>query len=255
MDTVNTTLFNTVRTLFLTEARRITGQCIRQLVLVLDRIDEFTDHGMLGSSDQVKILALDLVHHGIHFIKAHNAGHHIAADHKWRNAVSKATVDHKVSRIGKDRGMQSRNVSHQIVESVSGYFSGSVKIDAVEALHDLRMIRNFKIRYDRLTEFLDLNVAAVVFSDWNARVNDIRDDHHIFGDLFLQFFFFCFKLRKTCRIRVYLGFDCFRFAFFALSHQCADLFGKLVSARAQIICFLLCSSRFFVKGDHFVHQR
>ena len=38
-----------------------------------DLIDEFSDHRMLAGADQIEILSLNLVHHGIHLLKAHNA--------------------------------------------------------------------------------------------------------------------------------------------------------------------------------------
>ena len=87
-----THLLNAVSTLLLTEARRIAGQSLRKLILRSDGINELTDHGMLTGTDQIQILALNLIHHGVHLSKGHNAGHHIAADHKRRHAVGKACL-------------------------------------------------------------------------------------------------------------------------------------------------------------------
>ena len=126
MDTVYTTLLDAVCTFLFTEAWRVGSQCIWQLLLVIDRVDELTDHGMLGSTDQVKILTLDLVHHGIHLIKAHNTCYNIAADHKRWYTVSKSTVDHEISCIGNHCGMDSCNIAHQVIETISCYFSGCV---------------------------------------------------------------------------------------------------------------------------------
>ena len=77
-----------------------------------DRVNEFTDHGMFAGSDQVKILSLDLVHHSIHLVKTHNACYNVAADHEWRYTVSKSTVDHEISGVGDNCGMQSGNITH-----------------------------------------------------------------------------------------------------------------------------------------------
>ena len=99
MDPVYATLLQSVCALFLAETGRIACQCFGQFTLRNDRIDEFTDHGMLTCSDQVQIFSLDLIHHGIHLGKAHNAGHHIAADHERRYTISKASAYHEISCI------------------------------------------------------------------------------------------------------------------------------------------------------------
>ena len=49
--------------------------------------------------------------------------------------------------------MEPRDVAHKIIEAVSGDTSRAVEVDAVEALHDLRVIGDLKIRNDRLTVF------------------------------------------------------------------------------------------------------
>ena len=64
-------------------------------------VDEFADHGVLACTDKVEVLALDLIHHGVHFREAHNAGHDVAADHEGRYAVGKAAVDHEIARIAR----------------------------------------------------------------------------------------------------------------------------------------------------------
>ena len=44
--------------------------------------------------DRIQIFAFDFVHHGIHLGKTHNAGNYVAADHKWRYAVSTVSYTH-----------------------------------------------------------------------------------------------------------------------------------------------------------------
>ena len=126
MDSVYASLFQTVCAFFLTEARRIAGQSLRQLFFRNNCVDKFTDHGMFGSTDQVKIFAFDLVHHSIHFRKAHNACYNIASDHERRYTVGKASVNHEISCICDNCGMQSCNIAHQIVETVSCNLSCAV---------------------------------------------------------------------------------------------------------------------------------
>ena len=120
---------------------------------------------MLTGTDQIKILALDLVHHRIHLCKAHNSGHDITADHIRRNAISKASADHKITRIRKYCRMQSCNIAHQIVKAISGYTSGRIHINTIQLLHNFRMIWDFEIRNDRLTISLDFHVLTVIFSN------------------------------------------------------------------------------------------
>ena len=85
--------------------------------------------------------------------------------------------------------MKTCNVSHQIIESITCNTSCAVKIDSVKVLHDICVIRNFEIRNNRLTEFLDFYVLTVIFTDRYRRINDVRDNHHILQKLFLNLFF------------------------------------------------------------------
>ena len=66
-----------MRTLLLTEAGGVTGKSIRKLVLLHDLIDKLTNHRMLTGADEVEILALYLVHHGIHLGETHYTRNHI----------------------------------------------------------------------------------------------------------------------------------------------------------------------------------
>ena len=135
---------------------------------------------MLACTNQIEILSLNLIHHGIHLGKTHNACHYIAADHERRYTVSESPVNHEISCIGNHRRMEPGDISHQIIEAVSGNFSGAVQINSVKSLHDLCMIRDFKVRNYGFAVFLNLNILAVVFSNWNTRIDDIGNRHHNF---------------------------------------------------------------------------
>ena len=111
MDTVNTSLLDAVGADFLTEARRVGSKCLRKICFVDDRINELTDHGMLGGTDQIEVFALDLIHHVLHLRKAHYAVNDSGADHERRHVVGKTAVDHEISCIGKDRRMKSGNIA------------------------------------------------------------------------------------------------------------------------------------------------
>ena len=254
MDTVNTSLLKSMSTFLFTEARRIACKCLRKLFLRDDLVNEFTDHGMLTCSDQVKILTFDLVHHSIHLRKAHNACNNVASDHERRYAVSKSPVDHEISCIGNYCGMKACDITHQIIESVTGNTSCAVKIDSIKILHDICMIRNFKIRNNRLTKFLNLYVLAVVFTDRYRRIDDVRDHHHIFQKLFLNLFLSLRKFLNTSSGCSNLFFNLFCLFSFSLAHKSTDLFGDLVSLSTESLNLLLDLSVFFIKFENLVNQ-
>ena len=229
VDTIYASLLQAVCALLLTEAGRIAGQGLRQLILLKNAVDKFTDHGMLAGTDQIQILALDLIHHGVHLREAHNSGYYIAADHEGRYTVSKASVNHKVAGVSQHCGMQSCDIAHQIIESVSGYLSCAVQIDAVETLHNLGVVRNLEIRNYRLAVTLNLYVLAVVFPDRYTRVNNVRDSHHVLQDLLIQLFFLLGKLCQTVCLCSYLLLNFLCLFLLALAHQRADLLGQLVT--------------------------
>ena len=103
--------------------------------------------------------------------------------HKGRNDVGKALfVDHEIARVGKHRLMQPRDIAEQIVKAHARDASGGFFVDAIKALHDVHMVGDFKIGHDRLSEALDLDVAAVVRADGDGRVNDVRDHIHDLAD-------------------------------------------------------------------------
>ena len=65
--------------------------------------------------------------------------------------------------------MKARDITHQIIETVSCNFSCRIKINTIETLHDVCVIWDFEIRYDRIAKFFDLYIAAVIFSDDRKR--------------------------------------------------------------------------------------
>ena len=77
MYTVNSALLNAVRALFLAEAGGIACKRKRQTAFGSYGIDKLAYHRMFARSDKIKVLALYLVHHRVHFLKAHNAGNNV----------------------------------------------------------------------------------------------------------------------------------------------------------------------------------
>ena len=254
MDTVNTSLLQAVSTLLLTEARGIAGQSLRQLILGNDRINKLTDHGMLAGTDQIQVLALDLVHHRIHLGKTHNAGNNLAADHERRYTVGKSSVDHEIAGIGNNCGVQSRNITHQIIETVSGNLSGSIQIDTVELLHDLSVIGNLKIRNNRLTVTGNLHVLGIILTDRNRRIDDIRNGHHQLQNTLGQLLLLLRKLLQSLSISSNFLLHCLSLLALALSHQLTDLLGQLIAGSLQIVSSLLSLTTLCIQLDHLVYH-
>ena len=191
---------------------------MRQSLLGYYLVDIFTYHRMLTGTDKIEVLALDLVHHGIHLCKAHNAGNNFASDHERRYTVSKTSVDHKIPGVRNNCRMKSCDVTHQVIETVTCNTSCSIKVYTMEFFHDLCMIRDLKIRYLGLTKTLNLNVFAVILTYRNRRIDDVRDDHHSLLNLFLKL---SLLFIKSCQFISKLGnlfLSLFSLSLLALSH-------------------------------------
>ena len=160
-------------------------------------------------------------------------------DHERRDAECEALVDHKVARVGEHTLVQARDVAEQVVEARAGDAARGVHVDAVEALHDLCVVGNFKIGDLRLAEALDLDIAAVVRADGDAGVDDVRDQQHDLVDLLLILLFELFKLGQAVGVRLDGRLDLFGLFELArvllrLTHQHADLLREGVAAGAQL---------------------
>ena len=241
-------------TFFFTETWRIACKCFWKFFFRNNLIYKFADHRMLTCTYQIEIFAFNLIHHGIHFCKTHYACYNIASDHERRYTVSKSSVDHEISCVCNNCGMKSCDITHQIIKSITCNTSCTVKIDSVKIFHNFCMIWNFVIRNNRLTKFFNFNVFAVIFTNRNRWIDDIRNNHHIFQKFFFYFFFSCRKFinTRTGCCNLFLYFFCF-FAF-ALSHQCTDLFGNFISFSSESFDFLFDFSVFFVQRDYFINQ-
>ena len=215
---------------------------------------------MFARADEVEVLTLDLVHHGVHVRLAHDALDHIAVDHERRDAVSKALADHEIARVGQNGLVQAGNIAYEIVKSVAGDTARGVEIDAVKALHDLRVVRDWEIRHDGLAEALHLHIAAIVRAERHAGVDDLRDGEHDLVNFRLELFLLLFELGQTRRLRGDLRLDClgllkFGWVLFRLAHEHADLFRQGVALCAQVRRLVDGGAVGLVKLDHFVDER
>ncbi len=255
MDTVNTALLNSMCALFLAEARAVGSECSGECILRKNLVDERTDHRMLRGSDEVQVLALNLIHHGVHFGETHDTVDNCSADHKRRDYIRESLIDHEIARIGKNGGMESCDVAFQIIESVSGNSSRGIEIDTVKTLHNLCVIGNFKIRHERIAESLKLNILRIIFSDRDLIRDHLRNDHHVLVDNFLSLFLNLIQLLKPLCIGSDLLLDSLGFFLPAFFHQHADLLAETVSLRTDCVCLSLCLAGLCILRDDFVNQR
>ena len=252
MDTVHASLLSTVCTLLLTEARRIGSKGKRKGICRKDLIDEATDHRVLRGTDEVEVLALDLIHHGIHLCEGHNTIYNLGTNHIWRNHIGKTTVDHEIARIAEHRRVQSRDVADQVVEAVTCDTSGCIEIDTAEGLHDICMIRYLKCRNDRLTEALILDVVRIIRTDRNGCIDHVRDDHHALRHLRLKLRLLLLELLETCGKCADLGLDLFGLRLLPLRHQRTDLLRNRILLRTKLIGLLLALSRLEIILDDLI---
>ena len=172
MDAVDATLLDAVSAFLLAEAGAVGSQGQGQSSLIQSLVDEAADHGVLTGADEVEVLALDLVHHDI----------------------GETLVDHEVAGIGQNSLVQAGDVAQQVVEAIAGHAACGVHINAVEALHDLGVVRDGEIRHDRLTEALSLDVVGVVRADGYAGVDHLGDGVHDLLNAFSQLCLLGFQL-------------------------------------------------------------
>ena len=58
--------------------------------------------------------------------------------------------------------MKPCNITHQIIKTIAGNATCRIHINTIQAFHDLRMVRNLKIRDNRITKPLYFNIRTVV---------------------------------------------------------------------------------------------
>ena len=151
--------------------------------------------------------------------------------------------------------MQSRDISLEVIEAVAGDPSGGIQIDTVKALHDLCVIRNLKIRHDRIAELLQLDIFGIILADRNLVRDHLRDDHHVLVDDFLRLFLDAVQFLQSLRVCRHLLLQSLGLFPFSFLHQRADLFADRVFLRTDAVSLCLCLSGLCILGDHFVYQR
>ena len=266
MDAVDAALLNAVCALLLAEAGAVRGQGQGHLALVQRLVDEAADHGVLAGAEQVQVLTLDLVHHGVHLGEGHDALHHVAVHHEGRDDVGEALVDHKVAGVGQHSLVQACDVAQQVVEAVASHAACGVHIDAVKALHDLGVVRDGEIRHHRLAEALCFHVIGIVRADGHAGVDHLGNGVHDLLNAGRQFLLFLLQLCHLVGVRLdgsVVGIDlclqlsllCLVGALLQLTEQGAVGLAQLVAGSLQALNFLQALAVLCVLLDDFIHQR
>ena len=150
--------------------------------------------------------------------------------------------------------MQTRNISHQVVEAVAGGIACTVEVQSIQRIENISVIRNLKVRNDRFAESFDFNVLAVIFSDRNGRINDIRNQHHPLPDLTFQLGFAYFEVLKLYFEVLDLLLCGFSLVLLALTVQFADFLGNAVTVSAECACAGLCVAELLVECRNFIDQ-
>ena len=214
---------------------------------------------MFRSTDEVEVLALDLVHHGVHLGEGHHALDHVAVHHERRDHIGKALVDHEIPGVGQHRFVQAGDVAQQIVEAVARHAACGVQVDAVEALHDLHMVGDGEVRGLGLAETLHFHVVAVIGADGHAGIDHLGNGVHDLLDLGLEFGLLGFQFLQAVSLGGHLLFDFLGFGGLAgvllgLAHQHADLLGQLVAVGTQVAGFTDGGAVLGVQGNDLIHQ-
>ena len=156
--------------------------------------------------------------------------------------------------------MQARDVTNEIVKAVAGDAARSVQVYAAEALHDLRVIGDVKLRGLGLAEALNFHIMAVIRADRYAGVYHLRDAEHGGAQLFLQLCLLGFQRGQALCVGLDLGLH--RLGFFELgrvllrlAHEHADLLGQRVSRGPQLICLGYSSPEPGIAVYRLIHQR
>ena len=150
--------------------------------------------------------------------------------------------------------MQSCNIAAQVVETGAAGSSCAVQVDAVQALHNVHMVRNLKRRNDRLAKALHFHVFAVVLANRNRLVDDVWNDHHSLFDFLGQLLLFDLQVSQLLCHSGHLCFDLFCLLLLTFCHQSADLFGEGVALRTQVVAAGFGIAELFVQLQHLVHQ-
>ena len=150
--------------------------------------------------------------------------------------------------------MKPGNIPHQIVETIPGHFPGAVEVNTVKALHNIRVVGDFKIRDRRLPILLNLHVLTVIPADGHAGINYVGNAHHDRYNLFSQLLFLLLQPCKARGVLRHLLFKRLCLLFLSLAHQRADLLGYLIFPGAQIIRFLFHRPVLYIQLNDLIHQ-
>ena len=92
----------------------------------------------------------------------------------------------------------------------------------MQALHDIRVVGNLKVRHHRLAVALNFDIAGIVLADRNRRVHNLRDGQHNLPDSGRDFRLSRLEGRKALVNLCDFFLRLLGLVLLALSHQSAD---------------------------------
>ena len=127
------------------------------------------------------------------------------------------------------------------------------------------MIRNLIIRYHRLAKPFDFNIAAVVRTEGNGRIDDVRNQKHSFVKIFLIGFFQLLECGQAFIVGLdggHIGVNfCLNGGFFFLggllqfAEERSVCLAEPVSLCAQFACLSDSGAVFCIQINDLIHQR
>ena len=151
--------------------------------------------------------------------------------------------------------MEPGDVAAQVVEPVAAdLVPGRVQLDAVELLHDVRVVGDGIVGHQGLPEALDLHVLGVVLADGHGGVDDLGDHQHALADLPLELHLTLVQGGHLVSHGGDLLLGGLRLVPLALAHEHADPLADHVPLVAEVVAAGHRLPILLIEGDHLVHQ-
>ena len=216
---------------------------------------------MLRGANEIEVLALNLIHHGLHVREGHDPLDHIPVNHIGGNAEGKALVNHEITGVGQHRLVEPGHIAQEVVKPGAGHTARRVHINARQGLHNLCMVGDREVGGHRVPKALHLHIGRIVRANGHRGVDDLGNHHHNLTDFRRQRAFPLLQLRQPLGAVGHLLFQRFRFLqlggvlfLFGLTHQNTHLLGQGVSLGTQVLGRLDGFPVLLVQGQHPVYQ-
>ena len=150
-------------------------------------VHEHGAHRMLRRRDQVQVLAVDLVHHVLEVREVDDALVGGPAHEERREDRGEALLHHVVQGEGKQRLIQSDEVSEQVDESGARDLAGPLEVGEPEGLEQLAVRPELEVDRPRGPPPGNFHVLRVVLADRDAFVEQVGQPQESVADLPREF--------------------------------------------------------------------